>query len=108
MSKNDVLTIHQRQEVNKRLSLNLLIQGAAAHAHWSAHHLVANELNALHGELMPVYDEMMIRSRLGYWIGGIPQIMGSPTRFWLRLDELDHEFAHHHFFSPNMDIKLLD
>lgn len=94
----DSLTTEQRRFVNKRLSLNLLIQGAAAHAHWSAHHLVEEALNALAPELFPLYTEMMTRIRLGYWVGGIPSIMGSPIRFWLQLGDEEHEFSYHPFF----------
>ena len=98
MNRTEPLTIEQRQLVNKRLTLNLLIQGAAAHAHWSAHHLIADQLNELNPELFAVYDEIMIRSRLGYWVGGIPMIMGCPIAFWLELEENRHEFSYHPFF----------
>lgn len=93
----DTLTIQQRQIVNKRLTLNLLIQGAATHAHWSAHRLVASELDTLDRRLVTIYDEMMLRSRLGYWVGGIPSIMGNPIKFWWRMMEGGHEFAYHPF-----------
>jgi len=94
----DSLTVQQRQYVNKKLSLNLLIQGAAAHAHWSAHHLVEEELNELEPKLFPLYTEMMTRIRLGYWVGGIPSMMGSPIRFWFQVQEEEHEFSYHPFF----------
>ena len=36
-----------RDEINKRLTLNWLIQGAAQHAGMTFHHLVRDELDAL-------------------------------------------------------------
>ena len=96
MPAPDPLTTQQRQIVNKRLTLNLLIQGAATHGHWAAHQLVAKELADIDPELFDTYGEMMIRSRLGYWVGGIPSIMGSALRFWWKIQE-GHEFGYHPF-----------
>ena len=94
----DPLSTEQRLIVNKRLTLNLLIQGSATHAYWAAHHLVADELNQLNPILLPTYEHMMLRARLGYWVGGIPMIMGSPIKFWKRIVETGHEFGFHPFF----------
>ncbi|QEG22633.1 hypothetical protein [Mariniblastus fucicola] len=101
MPQPDPLSDQQRQTVNKRLSLNLLIQGAATHAFWSAHHLVADELNELEPELIPLYEQMLLHGNLGYWVGGIPLIAGSPRRFWKRVSKgrFDHPFAKHPFFN---------
>jgi hypothetical protein len=101
MAGTDFLTARQRQVVNKRLTLNLLIQGAATHAHWTAHHLVFCELSRLDPELTEIYNEMMLRSRLGYWIGGIPSIMGNPIKFWWRLNDVGHEFQYHPFLAKH-------
>ena len=98
MPHPDPLSAQQRQIVNKRLTLNLLIQGAAVHGHWSAHRLVEKELEAIEPKLFSIYDEMLIRSRLGYWLGGIPSIMGNPTKFWWKIREDGHEFGFHPFF----------
>lgn len=97
----DTLTVEQRQIVNKRLSLNLLIQGAATHAHWTAHHLVRDKLAKIEPKLPAIYDEVMLRTRLGYWIGGLPSIMGDPIGFWWQLEDTDHEFRHHPFLSAH-------
>ena len=93
----DPLSAQQRQIVNKRLTLNLLIQGAAVHGHWAAHRLVDKELAAINPKLFPIYDEMLMRSRLGYWLGGIPSIMGNPTKFWWKIRQDGHEFGFHPF-----------
>ena len=55
MPAPDPLTTQQRQIVNKRLTLNLLIQGAATHGHWAAHQLVAKELADIDPELFDTY-----------------------------------------------------
>ncbi len=98
MPQQDPLPAEQRGIVNKRLSLNLLIQGAATHAYLTAHHLVSDGLNELDSELLPTYEQMLLRARLGYWVGGIPMIMGSPTKFWKRIVKNGHEFGFHPFF----------
>lgn len=97
MPSSDPLTTRQRQVVNKRLTLNLIIQGAATHGHWAAHRLVDKELTAINPNLFAIYDEMMIRSRLGYWLGGIPSIMGNPIKFWWQIRQEGHEFGFHPF-----------
>jgi len=97
MHKQDPLTTQQRQIVNKRLTLNLLIQGAATHGHWAAHCLVEKELGEINPDLFATYDEMLLRSRLGYWLGGIPSIMGNPIKFWWKMRQDGHEFGWHPF-----------
>ena len=67
MPQPDSLTTRQRQVVNKRLTLNLLIQGAAAHGHWKAHRLVSEQLQAINPILESTYDDMMLLSELSYW-----------------------------------------
>ena len=49
-------------EVNKRLTMNLLMQGAASHVFLTAHHLVRTELNQLDPRLIPFYDRFAIFS----------------------------------------------
>jgi hypothetical protein len=46
-----------RQEINKRPTLNWLIQGAAQHAGMKAHHLVKAELDVIHPKLLRLYDQ---------------------------------------------------
>lgn len=101
MLEPDSLTTRQRQIVNKRLTLNLLIQGSATHGHWAAHRLVDEQLAVINPSLFAIYDEMMIRSRLGYWLGGIPSIMGNPIRFWWKIRQDGHEFGRHPFLAKH-------
>jgi hypothetical protein len=73
-----------RDEINKRLTLNWLIQGAAQHAGMTFHHLVRDQLNALDERLLPLYDEYALINLLQYWrLEGI-LLLGSPRRFWKR------------------------
>ena len=93
----DPLSSQQRQIVNKRLTLNLLIQGAAVHGHWAAHRFAKQTLDEIEPRLFSIYDEMLIRSRLGYWLGGIPALMGNPIKFWWQMRQDGHEFGFHPF-----------
>ena len=101
MPQPDSLTTRQRQVVNKRLTLNLLIQGAAAHGHWKAHRLVSEQLQAINPMLESTYDDMMLLSELSYWTGGLPSIMGHPVKFWWRMQQDGHEFSFHPFLRSH-------
>jgi hypothetical protein len=65
-----------RQQINKRLTLNLLIQGAAAHTYITAHHLAADELENLRPGLVELYDKAVVGFHLNYWIGDITLLYG--------------------------------
>jgi hypothetical protein len=69
-------------EIQKRLTLNWLIQGASQHSGLTLHHLVREELNALDTELLSLYDEFALLVLLQYWRGLSVMTMGRPTRFW--------------------------
>jgi hypothetical protein len=83
LSPDDAASELQRQ-TNKRLSLNLLIQGAAAHAFISASHLVRDELEAIRPGLTELYDKFAIAGQLNYCIGDVALLCGRPNR-WLGL-----------------------
>lgn len=63
----DELSPELRHLVNKRLSLNILIQGAASHAHLSSHHSVKEKLDAIDPELVDLYDKAIAGATLAYW-----------------------------------------
>ncbi len=65
--------------INKRLTLNLLIQGAATHAFLSAHYVVEAELNALNPKLIPLYDQVSVGGFLSCWYGDLVLILGTPN-----------------------------
>src|SRR5205823_7645430 len=73
-----------RGEINKRLTLNWLIQGAAQHAGMTFHHLVRDELNVINPKLLPLYDQYALINLLQYWQPEAKLLLGSPRRFWQR------------------------
>ena len=91
----DPLPPEQRHAVNKRMTLNILIQGAAAHAHQSAHHLVRDELNEISDELVTLYDGLIAMASLAYWNGMIYLVAGSAKKFWSSLNRPTSPFFHH-------------
>ena len=97
MSSEDPYSKSIRGQINKRLTLNFLIQGAAGHLMLTAHHAVKAELELLDQEMVAVYDRFIMSSYLGYWMGSIRLIMGNPTRFWKTLHRPSHPFYFHHF-----------
>src|SRR5262245_16454491 len=87
-------------EINKRLTLNWLIQGAAQHAGMTAHHLVRDELDAIHPKLLRLYDQFALMSLLQYWHFDMVLIMGWPTWFWRRAaSSRRHPFFNHPVLS---------
>jgi hypothetical protein len=73
-----------RDEINKRFTLNWLIQGAAQHAGMTFHHLVRDELDAVDPELIPLYDQYALINLLQYWHLEAALLLGWPPRFWRR------------------------
>ncbi|NND98617.1 MAG: hypothetical protein HKN47_14950 [Pirellulaceae bacterium] len=69
-------------QINKRLTLNLLIQGAAAHTFTTANHLVKEDLEAIRPGLTHLYDRFAISGQLNYCIGEIALTFGRPNRWW--------------------------
>jgi hypothetical protein len=73
-----------RDEIHKRFTLNWLIQGAAQHAGMTFHHLVRDQLDAVDGRLMPLYDLYALSNQLQRWHITAIQAYGSPEDFWQR------------------------
>ena len=84
-------------QLNKRFSLNLLIQGAASHTYLTAHHLVKHELQSIDADLIRIYDKMSVNVHLSQWIGDLVFAVGFPKQFWGSIDQPDHPFARHPF-----------
>lgn len=84
-------------EKNKRLTINLLIQGAASHAFLTAHHLVRDELEAIRPGLTALYDRWVLSSYLNYWIGDVGLLFGMPWRYWRKIHRPSHPFHRHPF-----------
>lgn len=89
-----------RDEINKRFTLNWLIQGAAQHAGMTFHHLVRDELNAIDPELVRLYDQYALINLLQYWRSEASLIFGWPPRFWRRAaSNPNHPFFGHPVLS---------
>src|SRR5262245_54058546 len=87
-------------EINKRLTLNWLIQGAAQHAGLTAHHLVRDELNAIDPDLVRLYDLYALSNLFQYWSPQAVLLLGWPSRFWKRAaSSPSHPFYNHPLLS---------
>lgn len=84
-------------QLNKRFTLNLLIQGAASHTYLTAHHLVRDDLEAIDTGFVQLYDKMSLNVHLSQWIGDLVFAVGFPKRFWRTIREPDHPFSGHPF-----------
>lgn len=69
-------------QTNKRMILNFLIQGSAAHTFISASHLVKHELEELHPGLTLLYDRFALSGQLNYLNGDIALTSGRPRGWW--------------------------
>ena len=89
-----------REEINKRLTLNWLIQGAAQHAGMTLHHLMRDEINAIDPELLRLYDQYALINLLQYWHLTGALLLGWPPRFWKRASSRKgHPFFGHPILS---------
>ncbi len=89
-----------RDQINKRLTLNWLIQGAAQHAGMTFHHLARDEFNAIDPRLLLLYDQYALINLLQYWKLDAALILGSPRRFWRRAaTKRTHPFFAHSLLS---------
>ena len=89
-----------RDEINKRLTLNWLIQGAAQHAGMTLHHLVRDEILAIDPKLIRLYDQYALINLLQYWQPDAVLLLGWPPRFWRRAARSDrHPFFGHPLLS---------
>ena len=87
-------------EIQKRHTLNWLIQGAAQHAGMTFHHLVRDELNALDPRLVLLYDQYALINLLQYWQVEGAILLGWPPWFWRRATtDSSHPFYNHPLLS---------
>ena len=86
-----------RDQINKRLTLNLLIQWSAQHAFFTAHYLVRDELAMIDPKLIDLYDKFAVAGALQYWYGLSVLTAGWPARFWKRIARSGHLFSQHPF-----------
>lgn len=89
-----------RDEINKRLTLNWLIQGAAQHAGMTFHHLARDEFDALDPGLLLLYDQYALVNLLQYWQPEVAAVFGWPPRFWKSAaSKHTHPFSNHPLLS---------
>ncbi|HEY1683959.1 MAG TPA: hypothetical protein VGG19_04300 [Tepidisphaeraceae bacterium] len=89
-----------QDEINKRFTLNWLIQGAAQHAGMTFHHIVRDELDALNPELLLHYDQYALINLLQYWHADAALLFGRPSKFWARAGSSPrHPFFKHPLLS---------
>jgi len=87
-------------EIQKRFTLNWLIQGAAQHAGMTFHHLLRDELNALEPKLLRLYDQYALINLLQYWQVDATILFGWPPWFWKKAaTKRRHPFFDHPLLS---------
>jgi hypothetical protein len=89
------------RQTNKRLTLNLLIQGAAMHTFLTGHHIVGEELESLRRGLTRTYDKYCVSGALNYFIGDLILLFGLPSRFWKRTSKPSHPFHCHRLLAEH-------
>lgn len=63
----DSLSEELKDQINKRILMNLLIQGASIHTFYTIHHVVRNELDAIEENLVKLYDHFTAGSVMSYY-----------------------------------------
>lgn len=63
----DDLSKELKDQINKRILLNCVSQGASIHAFYTMHHLVKNELDKINEDLVDIYDEVSVGTVSTYW-----------------------------------------
>ena len=86
-------------QINKRLTLNLFIHGAAAHTFVTASHLVHDELERIRPGLTRLYDRFAISGQLNYCLGDNALVFGRPNRWWGFSNTPQTPFRHHRLMA---------
>lgn len=63
----DSLSQELKDQINKRILLNCIIQGASVHSFYTLHHVVKNDLDTVNPELIPLYDTFAAGSARSYY-----------------------------------------
>jgi len=56
-----------KDQINKRILLNCISQGASIHAFYTMHHLVRDELEKINKDIVSIYDEISVGTVFTYW-----------------------------------------
>lgn len=63
----DSLSQELKDQINKRILLNSVIQGASVHSFYTMHHIVKSELDEVNKELVGLYDKFSVGSVRSYY-----------------------------------------
>lgn len=63
----DSLSQSLKDNINKRILLNCVTQGASIHAFYTMHHLVRNDLEKISEDIVGIYDEVSVGTVYTYW-----------------------------------------
>lgn len=61
------LSKNLKDQINKRILLNCISQGASIHAFYTMHHLVKDDLEKIDKNLISIYDEISVGTVFTYW-----------------------------------------
>ncbi len=88
-------------EIKKRMTMNMLIQGAAWQACLTAHHLIKDELDELEPQCnqklsnSEFYDRFSVAVLMSQWNSEIAFLTGLPSQFWKKVGSGETDFCHH-------------
>lgn len=63
----NVLSQELKDQINKRILLNCVIQGSSIHSFYTLHHVVKSEIDEINPELIPLYDKFAAGSARTYY-----------------------------------------
>lgn len=63
----DSLDQNTKDQINKRILMNCIIQGASIHSFYTIHHVVKDELDSINPELISFYDKFSVGSVRSYF-----------------------------------------
>jgi hypothetical protein len=75
----DSLSQEIKDQINKRILLNCVIQGASVHSFYTLHHVVKNELDTVHPSLVPLYDTFAAGSARSYYSVDYSSMVGNDS-----------------------------
>lgn len=66
-----------KDQINKRILMNLLTQGASIHTFYTLHHVVRNELDVIDENLVKLYDKFTAGSVMSYYHVDYSELVGN-------------------------------
>ena len=75
----DDLSKELKDQINKRILMNCISQGASVHAFYTMHHLVKDDLNEIDENLVKLYDDISVGMVSTYWKIDYSSMLESPA-----------------------------